>query len=289
MPADTTATIGATSLLGSAHVELLAPESGSATALLHEGDRIPLERAGAYPTTEQTLSTLSFLLTGGGVGKLEEINREVGEALAGREDTVRSLLDNLRDFTGRLNRQRDDIVRALDGLDRFSAVVANDRETLNEAVLTLDPALATLDEQREDLTNAVEALGRFAHSAEQVVTASRADLDADLRALEPALRGLADSGPALTSSLTLLATLPFPMNTYRNAVQGDFANLYLNLDLTTARLDSGLLTGTPALGQLASLGGLIGQLPPIPPIEGNPLITPLHNGSDPSAQHGGGN
>ncbi|QHE66906.1 MCE family protein [Rhodococcus sp. WAY2] len=287
LPDGTTAKIGATSLLGSAHVELLTPDSASATPLLNDGDRIPLDRADAYPTTEQTLSTVSYLLTGGGVGKLAEINREVGQALSGREDTVRSLLANLREVTDRLNRQRDEIVAALDGLDRFSAIVANDRDTLDHALQTLDPALVTLNDQRENLLGAVDAIGRFSRSADELVTTSRQDLDADLRALEPALRGLADSGPALTSSLSLLATLPFPMNTYRNAVQGDFANLFLNLDLTTARLDRGWLTGTPAAGQLASLGGIIGQLPPLPPIDGNPLITPLDLGNTRPADQGG--
>lgn len=287
LPTTTTAKIGATSLLGSAHVELIAPETDTGTGRLHNGDRIDLEQASVYPTTEQTLSTLSFLLTGGGVGKLEEINREVGVALSGREDIVRSLLDNVRDFTNRLNDQRDDIVAALEGLDRFATVVANDREILDTALTTLDPALATLDAQREDLSNAIVAIGHFADAANNVVEASRSEIDTNLAALEPTLRGLADAGPALTSSLSLLATVPFPMNSYRNAVQGDFANLFLNLDLTTKRVDRGLLTGTPAAGQLASLGGLIGQLPPIPPITGNPLITPLTPGDTGTAPYGG--
>ena len=81
LPANTTAKIGSTSLLGSAHLELIAPDDPQGQ--LHDGDRISLEQAGAYPTTEQTLSTLSFLLNGGDIGKLEEINREVGLALQG--------------------------------------------------------------------------------------------------------------------------------------------------------------------------------------------------------------
>ncbi|WP_233531098.1 MCE family protein [Antrihabitans sp. YC2-6] len=275
LPENTTAKIGVTSLLGSSHLELIPPAEAG-TGQLHNGDRIPLDRAGQYPTTEQTLSTLSFLLTGGSVGKLEEINREVGEALSGREDIVRNLLTNVEDFTSRLNEQRDDIIRALEGLDRFATVVANDRVVVDEGLETLDPALTTLNEQRDDLTNALTAIGDFAAAADQVVTGSREDLDANLRALEPVLRGLADAGPALPSSMSLLLTVPFPLNTYRNAIQGDFANLFLNLDLTTERLDKALLTGTPAAGQLASLGGLLGQLPPIPPIQGNPLITPLN-------------
>jgi len=274
LPANATAKIGSTSLLGSAHLELLSPDSPQGE--LHDGDRISLDRGGAYPTTEQTLSTLSFLLNGGDIGKLEEINREVGQALLGREDIVRNLLSNVEDFTSRLNDQRDDIIRALAGLDRFSKVVADDRDVVENGLRTLGPALTELNEQRDNLSNALLAIGNFADAADRVITGSREELDTNLRALEPTLRGLADAGPALPSSLSFLLTIPFPMNTYKNAMQGDYANLFLNLDLTTARVDRALLTGTPAAGQLASLGGLIGQLPPIPPIVGNPLITPLN-------------
>ncbi|MHA4850572.1 MCE family protein [Rhodococcus sp. MSC1_016] len=274
LPANATAKIGSTSLLGSAHVELLAPPQPAGE--LCDGDRIPLDRGGAYPTTEQTLSTLSFLLNGGGIGKLEEINREVALALSGRADVVRNLLTNVEDFTTRLNAQRNDLIRALEGIDRFAQIVADDRQVVEDGVATLAPALSTLNEQRDDLAAALLAIGDFADAANEVITGSRAELDANLRALEPTLRGLADAGPALPSSLSFLGTIPFPLNTYRNAIQGDFANLFLNLDLTTARLDRALLTGTPAAGQLASLGGLIGQLPPIAPTSDNPLFSPLN-------------
>lgn len=278
LPANTRAKIGQTSLLGSAHLELSPPVTEPATGRLHDGDRIPLLRAGDYPTTEQTLSTLSFVLTGGGIGKIEEINKELGDALAGREEVVRNLLTNVEDFVDRLNTQRDDIVQALEGLDRLSQTVADDKHTLDEAVKALDPSLTVLNEQREDLTAALTSLGRLSEVADRVVSSNRSDLDANLRDLQPVLQGLADAGPALPSSLSVAATFPFPLNTYRNAVQGDYANLFLNLDLTTARLDKALLTGTPAAGQLASLGGLIGKLPPLPPVQGNPLITPLDHG-----------
>lgn len=278
LPTNTTAKIGSTSLLGSAHIELLAPSDPQGQ--LRDGERITLDRAGAYPTTEQTLSTLSFLLNGGGVGNLDEINREVNQALAGREGVVRNLLANIEDFTSRLNGQRDDLVRALEGIDRFSNVVSDDSAVVDAGLKTLAPALTTLNEQRENLSTALLAIGDFADAANRVITGSRAELDANLRALEPALRGLGDAGPALPSSLSLFATIPFPLNTYKNAMQGDYTNLYLNLDLTTKRVDQALLTGTPAAGMLASLGGLIGQLPPISPIQDNPLITPLNTPGD---------
>ena len=57
LPANAIAKIGQTSLLGSNHVEL-APPPSDPQGRLKNGDVIPLDRAGDYPTTEQTLSSL---------------------------------------------------------------------------------------------------------------------------------------------------------------------------------------------------------------------------------------
>ena len=51
LPANATAKIGQTSLLGSQHVELSAPADKPAQGRLGEGAVIPLENAGAFPTT----------------------------------------------------------------------------------------------------------------------------------------------------------------------------------------------------------------------------------------------
>src|SRR5690606_21964115 len=71
LPANAHAKIGRTSLLGSQHLELFPPRDGGAEGTLQGGDVIPIERAGVYPTTEQTLSALSVVLTDGGLAQFE--------------------------------------------------------------------------------------------------------------------------------------------------------------------------------------------------------------------------
>jgi phospholipid/cholesterol/gamma-HCH transport system substrate-binding protein len=68
LPANATAKVGQTSLLGALHIELATPADVPPAGRLHDGSVIPLSRAGAYPTTEQTLSVASLLLNGGGLG-----------------------------------------------------------------------------------------------------------------------------------------------------------------------------------------------------------------------------
>ena len=80
---------------------------------------IPLSRASTYPTTEQTLASVSVLLNGGGLGQLQEINQAFATALTGREDDMRSLLTQLDTFITQLNAQTDDIITATESSTRW--------------------------------------------------------------------------------------------------------------------------------------------------------------------------
>src|ERR1700744_4956122 len=103
LPANATAKLGQTSLLGSQHIELAAPKDEPPVGQLTNGSVIPLSHASMYPTTEQTLASVSVLLNGGGIGQLQEITRSIAKAFAGRENDMRSLLNQLDEFIARTN------------------------------------------------------------------------------------------------------------------------------------------------------------------------------------------
>ena len=98
LPANATAKIGQTSLLGSLHVELAPPTGVPPQGKLHNGSLIPLSHGGAYPTTEQTLAAVSMLLNGGGLGQLQDITEALSTAFRGREQDLRSLIGQLDKF-----------------------------------------------------------------------------------------------------------------------------------------------------------------------------------------------
>lgn len=72
LPANATAKIGQTSLLGTQHVELAAPPIPSPQPL-KSGDTIGLKNSSAYPTVERTLASVALILTGGGIVNLDVI------------------------------------------------------------------------------------------------------------------------------------------------------------------------------------------------------------------------
>lgn len=275
LPANATAKIGQTSLLGSQHLELAPPVGEAPTGRLEAGDVIPIERAGAFPTTEQTLSSLSVVLNGGGLAQVQDITKELNAALGGREDSIRDLLPQLDQLVGSLDKQRGDIISAMEGLDRLSSTVQAQHDTLTKALDGIPPALEILVAQRQDITTALTSLGGLSEVASRVIDRSGEDFATNVRALSPTLKALADSGNALTQVLGVLLTFPFPQNGIDNVIRGDYANLAMTIDLTLPRLDLNFLTGTPLAGTLAGPEGLLGTQAGLGAQKGNPMSDPL--------------
>src|SRR5262249_9094115 len=117
LPGNATATTGQTSLFGSMHVELAAPQGVSPVGTLKNGSLIELSSGRAYPSTEQPVAAVSLVLNGGGLGNVQDITKALSTAFAGREQDLRSLIGQLDKFVGYLNDQKDDIIAATESFN----------------------------------------------------------------------------------------------------------------------------------------------------------------------------
>jgi phospholipid/cholesterol/gamma-HCH transport system substrate-binding protein len=284
LPANATVTLGQTSLLATLHMELAPPVGIPAQGKLKGGSLIPLSSAGAYPDTEQTLSMLSMLLNGGGLGQVQDITQAFSTAFAGRGQDVRNLMEQLNKFVGYLNDQKDDIVAATDSLNRLVSKFADQKPIVDKALHTIPQALSVLADQRDNLTEAFDQFGKLSALAADSVNKTKASLGKEFNDVGPVLESLANAGPAMTRALNILLTYPWIKDTLGNWVRGDYANLTAVFDLTLSRLDTGLFTGTRWEGNLTELemqwGRTIGQLPS-PVTAGDPLVAPYHRDQGP--------
>ena len=123
IPANALATVGQTSLLGSMHLALNPPLGQAPRGRLQPGATVGLNKSSTYPSTEQTLSALSVVINGGGVGQLGDIVAELNAALNGREGQLRDLLTRLNDFVGVLATQRDSINATVVSLNRLAGTL----------------------------------------------------------------------------------------------------------------------------------------------------------------------
>ncbi|MCV6981100.1 virulence factor Mce family protein [Mycolicibacterium pulveris] len=279
LPANTTASIGQTSLLGTLHVELVPPQIVAPQGRLHDGSLIPLASGSAYPSTEQTLASLSLLLNGGGIGQIQDITTALSTAFAGREKDLRSLIEQLGVFISRVNEQKQDIIGATESVNRLAGQIAAQKPVVDRAFETIPQALAVLSEHRENLATALDKVGELSALTTDAVTQTKENLIAELNELGPVLESLANAGPAMVRSLSFLTTFPFVKENVGNFFRGDYANLTGIFDLTLSRIDAGFFTGTRFEGTLTEWelqwGRTIGQYPS-PYTNGNPLTAPYH-------------
>jgi virulence factor Mce-like protein len=214
VPTNVTATVGQTSLLGSMHLALNPPLGQPPSGDLPSGTTIGLDRSSTYPSTEQTLSSLSVVINGGGLGKIGDIVTEFNAALSGREDRIRDLLTRLNDFVGVLDRQRDDINASITALNRLAGTLAGQNDVITQALRRIPPALDVLNRERPQITTALEKFRIFSTTATDVINASQADLVENLK------------------------------NFIDRAIRGDYLNEFITFDFTIPRLKRGLFLGT---------------------------------------------
>lgn len=260
LPVNTLAKIGQTSLLGSQHVQLDMPPDPS-SQLLKNGDTIPLKNSSSFPTTERVLASIATILRGGGIQNLETIQTEINNLLTGRADQIREFLNRLDTFTDELNKQREDITRAIDSTNRLLGIVAERNNTLDRVLTEFPPLIKHFADTRDLFADATEALGRISLAADNALAPISGDLNTNLANLQRPLKQLGRASPYLVGALKLMLTAPFSIENVPKVVRGDYLNVSLLVDLTLSAVDNGILSGTGVSGMLRALEQAWGRDP----------------------------
>ena len=258
LPDNAVATIQQTSLLGEKFVQLAAPDDPSPNRL-RTGDVITMDRTGQNPEVEEVLGALSLLLNGGGVGQLQTITRELNKTLHGREGDARSVLHQIKVFSGQLDRHKHDIVTALEALNRLSGQLNHQRDTIDATLDELPGALQSINSQRHDLVRMLSSLAHLSGVATRVIRLSKDATIDTLRQLNPVLSQLQASGQNFVNAFQVALTYPFvdevvgrDPQVARNLQMGDYTNLSIKLDISLDQdgslpIPTGLPTQLPSL------------------------------------------
>jgi phospholipid/cholesterol/gamma-HCH transport system substrate-binding protein len=238
LPDNAVAQIRQTSLLGEKFVSLSPPPEGASTDPLESGDVIDLDRSGRNPEVEEVLGALSLLLNGGGVGQLQTINRELNNALEGREDSAKSVFRQIQELMGQFDQHKADIVDAIESLNRLAIATKAQLPTIDATLEQLPSALRTIDAQRGDLVKMLKALNRLGDVGIRVIKASKDSTIESFRQLVPVLTELGNTGDKFAKSFHVFLTYPFvdevvgrDPQVARNLHMGDYTNLNVTLDV----------------------------------------------------------
>ena len=223
LPDNAVADIRQVSLLGEKYVALEPPTDEQPTGRLGDGDNIPLSGTGRNPEVEEVLGALSFLLSGGGVGQLGTITEELNKVMDGRTGRLRHLLGSLEDVIGTIDAQRSEIISALESMNGLSKTLNAEKDVIGQALDTIPPAIEVLAAQHDELIKMLGALDRLGRVGSRVIGASKDDLIATLRNLQPVLAKLHAAGDKLAPGLDMMISFPFPKEAM-NVVKGDYAN-----------------------------------------------------------------
>ena len=247
LPANSTATVAQTSLLGSQHVALAPPVDEPEEGRLRDGSHLSESQARRYPSTEEVLSALGVVVNKGNLGALQDITEEAYAAVAGRAGTFADLIPRLAELTSSLDQQTNDIIAAADGLNRFAEILGRSKDNLGRTLDTLPEALKVLNANRTNIVDAFTALRTFGGVASRVMTGIKADFAADFKDLYPVVKALNDNADDFITNLEFLPTFPFHYKYLRNAVRGDYLNVFVTFDLTLRRTGESVFTTSKGL------------------------------------------
>lgn len=294
LPANVTATIGQTSLLGSQHIALAVPENETPAGTLSDGAVIPQSRAGRYPTTEEVLSSLGVVVNKGNLGSLQDITDELYAAVAGRRGQFAGLFPRLAEMTSAFDEQTADLIGATGQLNRLAGNVAQSNNDLADTLEALPAALRVLNENSGRIVDTFVALRRLGITASQVLSQIKTDFAADVKAAYAVLKPIADHADALVNALPILPTYPIPQAGLKQAVRGDYLNVFITLDFTLRRFGENLFTTSSLDPNMKHLSEIItppdfltGSLANLSGQAADPFVIPPRSAPTPSSQGGG--
>jgi phospholipid/cholesterol/gamma-HCH transport system substrate-binding protein len=231
LPANATASISQTSLLGEKFVALSRP--ADAHGVLRNGAVIPVANTSQSIQFEQVFGALAMLLNGGGIGQLHTIVTELNKAVGGNHSgELHALLHDADTVISEINQRRGDIVAALQQTNTLAKTLDANHAQIATALRDLPAGMRVLASQRHQLVTMLNSLNRLSQVAVATVNASQRSFVGDLRALAPTLHQLAAAGSDLPKSLQILLTYPFPDSVLR-AIRGDYLNAFLTTNLHT--------------------------------------------------------
>jgi phospholipid/cholesterol/gamma-HCH transport system substrate-binding protein len=248
LPDNATALIRQTSLLGEKFIDIEQPRNPSSNKL-RNGDVIGLDRTGRNPEVEEVFGALALLLNGGGVGQLKTIATELNNAFGGRESEVRSVLDQIRQFTTTLDQNKSSVVQAIENTNRLAGELRKQDKTIKATLDDVPGALASINRQRDDLVRLLKSLTNLSSVGVKVIQASKASTIDSLQSLAPVLNSFAKAGENLPKAFQVFLTYPFvdaavgnDPTVARNLHIGDYTNLSVNLNVDLGAITSLLPT-----------------------------------------------
>lgn len=223
VPADSTALLRTTSLLGEKFIELRPNGDPAQGAFLADGAVI--EKTDEAPELENVTEQAVRVLGGVVSTDLATLVETGAVGFGERGPELEALIDDLSVISATLAERTGTINEIIDNLGSASATLARGQDEIDGLLVNLADTTEVLVENRDRAVVALRELTRLARiQDEEIFRPHLADVDRQLKQLDAVLVEVASSSAEVTALLSWLDRFASALPV---AIPGDFAQIYL--------------------------------------------------------------
>jgi phospholipid/cholesterol/gamma-HCH transport system substrate-binding protein len=239
IPANVSAAIDRTTILGDQFVELKVPknETGAAAATapqLPDGARIA--HTSIVPDVEQFVQAGSQVFGVISTTELEQIIQAGGEGFTGQEASLKAFLADLTTVATAYAQHTSDITQAVNGLNSLSASLAPDSSAGATALDNLSQTVAILAKNSSQFETLLQSLDNVSSQGRSILENYYPQIVTQLQTLQAVSGQLAQHQADLAG---LLSEIPVADNALPQAVRNGYVQLYENI----------IVCGIPGMGE----------------------------------------
>jgi phospholipid/cholesterol/gamma-HCH transport system substrate-binding protein len=229
IPADVTAALDQTTILGNQFIELKVPKSkaagsGVAEPSLRNGDVI--SHTTVVPDVEQLVRAGAQVFGSVSTTELEQIIAAGGQGFAGQEASLKALINDLSTVSAGYAAHTSQFTSAINGMNQLSATLAPSSGATANALSTLSTTVADLAQQSARFETLLQAVDNLSVQGRQILDTYYPQIVTELQAFEAVAGQLSHNQGALAG---ILQQLPLNDSALPSSVRAGYLQLYENI------------------------------------------------------------
>jgi phospholipid/cholesterol/gamma-HCH transport system substrate-binding protein len=229
IPADVTAALDQTTILGSQFIELEVPKgqadgAGVTEASLRNGDVI--DHTTVVPDVEQLVRAGAQVFGAVSTTELEQIIAAGGQGFAGQEASLKALINDLSAVTAGYATHTSEFTAAINGMNQLSATLAPSSGATANALSTLSTTVTDLAQQSARFETLLQAVDNLSVQGRQILDTHYPQIVTQLLALQAVAGQLSRNQGDLAG---ILQELPLNDSALPSSVRAGYLQLYENI------------------------------------------------------------
>jgi phospholipid/cholesterol/gamma-HCH transport system substrate-binding protein len=229
IPADVTAAIARTTILGDQFVQLSVPkkETGAGAASAPElADGAHITRTSVVPDVEQFVQAGGEVFGAISTSELEQIIAAGGEGFAGSEASLKSFLSDITTVATAYANHTSEITEAVNSLNTLTSSLAPNSSANAEALTNLSQTVAILAKNSTQFETLLNSLNNLSIQGRSILETYYPQIVDQLNALQAVSSQIAQHQADLAG---ILEELPVHNANLPSSVENGFVNLYENI------------------------------------------------------------